>query len=165
MVWYLFKNKIIFNFVKFVTTKKIRLQIFSTFFVGSGIDKNQDPGSGINQCCGSVLVWIRIRGSMPLTNGSGFGSVCGFGSFYFHHWPSRCQQKTNFLISIFLHITFWRYFYIIFQIWKVKKKSQNSKNQGFSYYFCLMIEGSVPYFWLIDPDPGGPKTCGSATLG
>ncbi len=23
-----------------------------------------------------------------------------------------------------------------------KKKSQNSRNQGFSYYFCLMIEGS-----------------------
>ncbi len=41
-----------------------------------------------------ILVWIRIQihGYMPLTNGSGFGS----GSFYFHHWPSRCQQKTNF---------------------------------------------------------------------
>jgi hypothetical protein len=25
---------------------------------------------------------------------------------------------------------------------KVKKKSQNSKNKCFSYYFCLMIEGS-----------------------
>jgi hypothetical protein len=24
----------------------------------------------------------------------------------------------------------------------VQKKSQNSRNQGFSYYFCLMIEGS-----------------------
>ena len=34
-----------------------------------------------------VWIWIRIRGSMPLTNRS--------GSFYFHHWPSRCQQKTN----------------------------------------------------------------------
>jgi hypothetical protein len=30
-----------------------------------------------------ILVWIRIRirGSMPLTNGSG----CGSESFYFHH--------------------------------------------------------------------------------
>jgi hypothetical protein len=28
-----------------------------------------------------ILVWIRIRGSMPLTNGSGFGS----GSCYFRH--------------------------------------------------------------------------------
>jgi hypothetical protein len=26
-----------------------------------------------------ILVWIRIRGSMPLNNGS------GSGSFYFHH--------------------------------------------------------------------------------
>jgi hypothetical protein len=25
---------------------------------------------------------------------------------------------------------------------KVKKKSQSSKNQGFFYYFCLVIEGS-----------------------
>jgi hypothetical protein len=25
---------------------------------------------------------------------------------------------------------------------KVIKKSQNSRNQGFSYYFCLMMEGS-----------------------
>jgi hypothetical protein len=27
-------------------------------------------------------------------------------------------------------------------LFEVKKKSQNSRNQGFSYYFCLMIEGS-----------------------
>ncbi len=44
-----------------------------------------------------ILVWIRIRirGSMPLTNGSG----CGSGSCTFHHWPSIRQQKTNFLKS------------------------------------------------------------------
>ncbi len=55
-----------------------------------------------------ILVWIRIwiRGSMPLTNGS--------GSCYFRHRPSRCQQK----------------------------KVTNSRNQGVSYYFCIMIEGS-----------------------
>ncbi len=34
-----------------------------------------------------ILVWIRIRGSMPLTNGFGCGSC------YFHHWPSRHHQK------------------------------------------------------------------------
>ncbi len=38
-----------------------------------------------------ILVWIRIRRSMLLTNGSGFRS----GSSYFRHWPSRGQQKTN----------------------------------------------------------------------
>ncbi len=50
-----------------------------------------------------ISVWIRIRGSMPLTNGS--------RSFYFHHWPSRCQQKTKlkksfsayYFLKLFLH--------------------------------------------------------------
>ncbi len=45
------------------------------------------------QCCGSMIFWcrfrIRIRGSMPMTNGSGSWSC------YFLLWPSRCQQKTN----------------------------------------------------------------------
>ncbi len=56
-----------------------------------------------------ILGWIQIRGSMPLTNGSGSGTC------YFRHWPSRCQQKTNFLTQFFLLITFRRYIYIIFQ--------------------------------------------------
>ncbi len=47
------------------------------------------------------------------------------------------------------------------------EKSQNSGNQGFSYYFCLMIEGfgSIP-LTKTDPDPIGLKTygSGSATL-
>jgi hypothetical protein len=32
-------------------------------------------------------------------------------------------------------------------------------NQGFSYYFCLLIEGSGSGFMLLtmDPDPGGLK--------
>jgi hypothetical protein len=40
----------------------------------------------------------------------------------------------------------------------VIKKSQNSRNRCFSNYFCLMID---PDLWLLDPDPGGPKTYGS----
>jgi hypothetical protein len=47
---YLFKNKIIFNFVKFTATKKVRQNFFPcfSFSVGSGIrgGKNQDPRSG-----------------------------------------------------------------------------------------------------------------------
>ncbi len=46
------------------------------------------------------------------------------------------QQKTNFIFKSFLLITFWRYIYIDFQRKKVKKKSQNIRNQSFSYYFC-----------------------------
>ncbi len=64
------------------------------------------------------------------------------GSCFFRHWPSRCQQKTIFVQTFFLLITVRRYIYIIFQIWKSQKESQNSRNQGFSYYFCMMTEGS-----------------------
>jgi hypothetical protein len=74
-----------------------------------------------------ILVWIRIwiHRSLPLTNGSGFGS----GSCYFHHWPSRRQQKTN------LNKSFYAYYWLNihmhnFSKKKVKKKSQNSRNQG-----------------------------------
>jgi hypothetical protein len=51
-------------------------------------------------------------------------------------------QDANKKTIIFLLITFWRYTYIIFQRNKIIKKSQNSRNQGFSYFLCLMIEGS-----------------------
>ncbi len=69
--------------------------------------RGPDPGVSLSSCPGSrhpgpgqaderqekksvfrihdILVRIRIRGSMPLTNGS--------GSCYFRHWPSRRQQK------------------------------------------------------------------------
>ncbi len=45
-----------------------------------------------------ILVWVRIRGSMPLTNGFGFES----GSGYFRHWPSRRQQQTNIYFCLLL---------------------------------------------------------------
>ncbi len=62
-----------------------------------------------------ILGWIRIRGSMRLTHGS------GSGSFYFRHWPARCQQKTHFLTQFFWLMTFSSYIYIIFQRYKFKK--------------------------------------------
>ncbi len=41
----------------------------------------------------------------------------------------------------------WWHIYIILQGLKVIKKLQNSRNQGFSYYFCLMMEGSWAKSW------------------
>ncbi len=47
--------------------------------------------------------------------------------------------------------------------------SQNSRNQGF-FLLYLLNDGRIgnrdpdPYLWLMDPDPGGPKTRGSGTL-
>ncbi len=76
---------------------------------------------------------------MPLTNGSGSES----GSCYFRHWPSRCQQKTNFLTQFFCIILYFLKVHLHhFSKIKSQKESQNSRNQGFSYYFCIMIEGS-----------------------
>ncbi len=74
----------------------------------------------------NILEWIRmrIRGFMPLTNGSGSGSC------YFLHWPSRCQQKTIF----FLLNTFWRYIYIIYQRYKVKK---SHKIEGIKVFLTI----------------------------
>ena len=74
-----------------------------------------------------ILGWIRIRGSMP------------------RHWPSRCQQKTNFLTQFFLlTVLLFEGTFTVHHFSKIKsqKESQNSRNQGFSYYFCMMIEGS-----------------------
>ncbi len=76
-----------------------------------------------------ILGWIRIRirGSMPLTNGS--------GSCYFRHWPSRCQ------LNKFFYTIFSAYYFLklhLHHLSKIKsqKETQNSRNQGFSYYFC-----------------------------
>jgi hypothetical protein len=89
----------------------------------------------------NILVWIRIRilirGSMPLTNGSG----SGVGSFYFHHWPSRCEQKTNFK-KVFLHSTFLRYFTSFFKDKMSKRSHKTVEIKVFLTIFCLMIEGS-----------------------
>jgi hypothetical protein len=52
------------------------------------------------------------------------------------------SKKLIYLKKFFLLISFWKYG--TFSKIKVEKKSQNSRNQGFSYYFCLMIEGSGP---------------------
>jgi hypothetical protein len=84
-----------------------------------------------------ILGWsrIRIRGSMPLTNGSGSGSC------YFRHWPSRCQQKLIFN-TIFSAYYFLKVHLHHFSKIKSQKESSNSRNQGFSCYFCVMIEGS-----------------------
>jgi hypothetical protein len=53
----------------------------------------------------------------------------------------RGANKKLFFSKVFLLITFSRYIYIIFLRLKVFKKSQSCRNQGFSYNFCLMIEG------------------------
>ncbi len=106
------------------------------------------------QCSGSMifLVWIRICRSMPLTKWT------RIQIFLFCHWPSRCQQKNNFFKSFFAYY-FLKVHLRHFSKIKSPKKSLNCRNQGFSFYFCLLIKDSDPYLELMDP--GGPKRCGS----
>ncbi len=58
------------------------------------------------QCCGIRDIFVRIRGSVPLTKGSGFGSDSG--SCFFRQWPSRWQLKSffplRFLADYFLKL-------------------------------------------------------------
>ncbi len=64
-----------------------------------------------------ILVPFRIRGSVPLTYGSGFGS--GSWSCFFRQWPSRWQQKIFFFSSKF-------FAYLRKKWWRILR----SKNSG-----------------------------------
>jgi hypothetical protein len=101
-----------------------------------------------------ILGWIRIFGSMLLTNGSGSGSC------YFHHRPLRCQQFFLLIKVLKVHLHH-------FSKIKSQKESQNRRNQGFTYYFCIMIEGSgsVSIPLTSGFGSGRPKTCGSIGSG
>jgi hypothetical protein len=85
-----------------------------------------------------ILGWIRIRiwirGSMPLTNGSGSG--CGSGSCYFRHWPSQDANKKLIFKKVFLLITFWRYMYIIFKDKKSKRSRKAVGSKVFITFFA-----------------------------
>ncbi len=94
--------------------------IITTFFILRSVFRIHD-----------ILVRIRIRGSMPLTSGSGFGC----GSCTFCHWSSRRQQKIYYFFTSFSFHHFWQVHLHHFLKIKVQKKSQNSRNQ-------LMTEGS-----------------------
>jgi hypothetical protein len=70
---------------------------------------------------------------------------------------AKKQIKKSFSAYYFLKVH-------LYHFSKIKSQKEVAKqyrrNQGFSYYFYLMIAGSgaMP---LMDPDPGGPKTYGS----
>ncbi len=96
-----------------------------------------------------ILVWIRIRGSMPVTNGSGSGFGSGslirillFLSLTFK-MPTKTVLFFHFSVYYFLEVHLHHFSKI-----KSQKESQNSRNQDFSSYFCMMIEG---------PESGRPE--------
>ncbi len=78
----------------------------------------------------NTLIRIRICGSMPLTNGS------GSGSFYFHHWPSRCQQKKNFFKKLFCIVLFEGTFTSFFKGNKSKRSHKTVEIKVFHTIFA-----------------------------
>jgi hypothetical protein len=93
-----------------------------------------------------ILGWIRIRirGSMPLTCGSGSGSwILDPDPAFFVIDLQDASQK---LIFNTIFSAYYPYFLKVhlhhFSKIKSQKEPQNCRNQGFSYYFCMMIEGS-----------------------
>ncbi len=84
-----------------------------------------------------ILVGIRIRRSMPLTNGS--------ESCYFRHWPSKCQQKTNLTKKFFCLLHFEGTFTSFF---KDKKVLKIHKTVGIKVFLLFLHDddgsGSIP---------------------
>ena len=104
--------------------------------------------NGFNNCSHQCCGWHY----MTFLCGSGSADPClwlmdpdpdpGSGSCFFRHWPSRCSQKNNFCLNIFSAYYFLKVHLHHFSKIKSQKELQNSRNRGFSYYFCTMIEGS-----------------------
>ncbi len=94
-----------------------------------------------NQCCGSMTFW----------GGSGSGSA---DPCLWLMDPDSDPDPSIFAIdlqdaskklifnTIFSAYDFLKLHLYHFSKIKIQKESQNSRNQGFSYYFCMMIEGS-----------------------
>ncbi len=89
-----------------------------------------------------ILGWIRIRGSMPLTSGFGFGSGSWIRILLISSLTFKMLAKNKMFNIIISADYFLKLHLHHFSKIKSKKESQNSRNQGFSYYFCTLIEGS-----------------------
>ncbi len=83
----------------------------------------------------------RIYASDP-DPGSWSGSR--FRILLFSSLTFRMPAKNKFFNTIFSAYYFLKVHLHHFSKIKSQKESQNSRNQGFSYYFCMMIEGSIP---------------------
>ncbi len=95
------------------------------------------------QYCGSMTFWGGSGSADPCLwlMDPDFSAFCNFFCF----------------LQFFLLISFWRYNLHHFSKIRRQKESQNSKNQGFSYYFCMMIEGSGSIPLTSGSGSGRPK--------
>jgi hypothetical protein len=78
-----------------------------------------------------------------------YGSVSSFFSSV-----ADKQKKLSFLRNFFLLITYRYLLKLHLHQLKSQKEVKNCKNQGFSYFFCLLIEGSVSRFGSVRNNDG-----------
>jgi hypothetical protein len=99
-----------------------------------------------DQCSGSMTFW------------------CGSGSFYFRHWPSRRQQKTNFR-KVLMFFTFEGTFTSFFKDKKSKRSHKTVGIQVFLTIFAWWQKDPDPFLRLVDADPipGCPNTTSHLT--
>ncbi len=83
---------------------------------------------GSKQCCGSVTYWDR--------------SESGSSDPYFSQRIRYPNPDPATFVSDHQEGKKYSCIYIIFHRWKGIKKLHNSRNKGFSSFYCLMIEGS-----------------------
>jgi hypothetical protein len=81
------------------------MRFWKLFIFGSEI---QNIGAKAVLRIYDILLLIRIRGSMPMNNGSGSGFGSGFGSFYSIIIEFQDANKKLIFYKSFLHITFLR---------------------------------------------------------
>ncbi len=93
------------------------------------------------------------------------------GSKDLHHWltdpdPALFVRDLKIPTNFLVFFKFFVYYFLVhlhhFSKVKSHKDVTKIRNQGFSYYFCLMMEGagSGSVQVKMDPDPGGLKTYG-----
>ncbi len=105
-----------------------------------------------------ILVRVRIRGSIPMTN--------GYGSCYFHQWPSRSQQKIIFFSTFSCLLLFEGTFTSFF---KDKKSQRSHKIAEINMFFVLFllddirirIRSKIHISMTNGSGSGRPKTYGS----
>jgi hypothetical protein len=98
----------------------------------------------IHDILGWIRIRIRIHRSMPLTNGSGSGSGIRIRDPDPAIFVIDLQDASKKLIFNTIFSAYYSLKLHLHHFSKIKsqKVSQNSRNQGFCYYFCMMIEGS-----------------------
>ncbi len=95
---------------------------------------------------------------MPLTNGSGSWIRIRIRSLLFSSLTFKMPAKNKFFNTIFSACCFLKvHVYTLFFKDKKSKRVKNSRIQGFSYYFCMIIEGSGSIPPISGSGSGRPK--------